>query len=173
MTLRNDARTAQSRRPAWAAPWPDAATRAAAAPVAPSIDRRRARLVTYGLVLALLFTAAAEAELWPLTAYRLFSEVRTGTTVSLDLVAATAEGDVVVQPGDRAAPLVTTTRQYQDLAGATPDRRREMVTAWLGLAGIDPGTVRSVRLERTVRALPAGADEWVERSRKTVLEVTP
>ncbi|OCI29586.1 hypothetical protein [Oerskovia enterophila] len=173
MTHRNDARTAQSRRPAWAAPWPDATTRAATAPVATPTDRRRARLVTYGLLLTLLFTAAAEAELWPFTAYRLFSEVRTGTTVSLDLVAATAEGDVVVQPGDRAAPLVTTTRQYQDLAAATPERRREMVTAWLGLAGIDPGTVRSVRLERTVRTLPAGADEWIERSRETVVDVMP
>jgi len=145
--------------------------------------------VTYGLVLALLLTAAVEAELWPFTAYRLFSEVRTGTTVSLDLVAATAEGDVVVRPADRDAPLATTTRQYQDLAGAAPDRRQEMVTAWLGLAGIDPRTVRSVRLERTERTdprtvrsvrlertertLPAGADEWVERSRETVLEVTP
>ena len=129
--------------------------------------------MTYGLVLALLLTAAVEAELWPFTAYRLFSEVRTGTTVSLDLVAATAEGDVVVRPADRAAPLATTTRQYQDLAGASPDRRREMVTAWLGLAGIDPRAVRSVRLERTVRTLPAGADQWVERSRETVLDVTP
>lgn len=173
MTLRNDARTAQSRRPAWAAPWPDATTRAATAPVSPSTGQRRARLVTYGLVLALLLTAAVEAELWPFTAYRLFSEVRTGTTVSLDLVAATTEGEVVVRPADRAAPLATTTRQYQDLAGAAPDRRQAMVTAWLGLAGIDPRTVRSVRLERTVRTLPAGADQWVERSRETVLDVTP
>ncbi|MEK8226889.1 hypothetical protein NKG05_13570 [Oerskovia sp. M15] len=74
--------------------------------------------------------------------------------MSLDLVAVTTGGDVPVRPADRAEPLMTTTRQYQDLAAATPERRHEMVTAWLGLAGIDPASVSTVRLERAVRHLP-------------------
>lgn len=170
MPLRNDARTARGHRPAWTAPWPDAATRAAQAT---RHDLHRARAVTYGIVLMLLVTAAVEAEVWPLTAYRLFSTVRTGTTVSLELVAATDDGDVLVQPADRSEPLATTARQYPDLSTATPERRREMVTAWLALAGIDPAAVTTVRLERAVRALPDGTSTWVERSRETVLEVVP
>ncbi|QDW61625.1 hypothetical protein [Oerskovia sp. KBS0722] len=170
MTLRNDARTPRGRRPAWAAPWPDAATRTTRAT---RHDLHRARAVTYGLVLALLVTAALEAEVWPLTAYRLFSTVRTGTTVSLELVAETDDGDVLVHPTDHAEPLATTTRQYPELAAAPPERRREMVSAWLDLAGIDPADVRAVRLERAVRTPPDGASTGVERSRETVLEVVP
>lgn len=124
-------------------------------------------------MLTLLVTAAAEAEVWPLTAYRLFSTVRTGTTVTLELVATTDDGDVLVHPTDPAEPLATTTRQYPDLAAAPPERRREMVSAWLDLAGIDPAEVRAVRLERAVRTLPDSASGWVERSRETVLEVVP
>ncbi|MEK8226890.1 hypothetical protein NKG05_13575 [Oerskovia sp. M15] len=71
MTLRNDARTAQSSRPAWAAPWTSRSDRTPS--TTPHDTPRRARLVTYGLLLALLLAAASEAELWPLTAYRLFS----------------------------------------------------------------------------------------------------
>jgi hypothetical protein len=158
---------AAPRRPAWAAPWPDAAARATPG----HHGRVRARLVAYGVVLTLLATAAVEAEIWPLTAHRLFSTVRTDTITSLDLVASTADGDVVVRPADDSEPLVTTTRQYGDLAEASPHERRAMVGAWLGLAGIDPAEVDTVRLERAVRAHSAGA--WTERSREILLEVVP
>ncbi|MHA7135622.1 hypothetical protein [Oerskovia turbata] len=154
-------------RPAWAAPWPDAAARA----TSDRHGRVRARLVAYGVVLTLLATAAVEAEIWPLTAYRLFSTARTDTITSLDLVASTADGDVVVRPADDAEPLVTTTRQYGDLAAASPHERRTMVGAWLDLAGIDPADVSAVRLERVARTHSAGA--WAERSRQILLEVVP
>ena len=53
----------------------------------PAVDetrqRRRARLVTYSMVVVLLLVAAVHLELWPLTAFRLFSEVRTGTGSSI------------------------------------------------------------------------------------------
>ncbi|MBE7700100.1 hypothetical protein H9623_07240 [Oerskovia sp. Sa1BUA8] len=169
MTLRT-AHASRARRPAWAAPWPDATARATAAAAA---DRRRARGVTYGIVLALLLTAAVQVEVWPLTAYRLFSAVRTDTSTVLDLVAETADGDVTVLPAHPAEPLTTTASQYRTLTTAPPERRHAMVTAWLDLAGIDTATVSTVRLDRTVRTLEPGTDRWVVRSRETVLEVVP
>lgn len=169
MILRNDA-PSRAQRPDGAAPW-DPTSPAAAGP--PGREGRRARSVTYGLVLTLLLTATVQAEFWPLTAYRLFSAVRTGTTVTLDLVAETPDGDVTVRPADRAAVLTTTTSQYQDLAAATPERRHAMVVSWLTLAELDAADVSTVRLERTVRTLTPGTDRWVEQSRTTLLEVTP
>ena len=51
---------------------------------------QRARRVTYGAVVLLLVAALTQVEIWPLSAYRLFSTVRTGTSATLTLV---ADGD--------------------------------------------------------------------------------
>ncbi|MBD5786228.1 hypothetical protein IF650_08555 [Cellulosimicrobium terreum] len=132
-----------------------------------------ARTVTYGVVGLLLVTAATGLEAWPLTSFRLFSGARTDTGTGLELVAVGASGETAVRP-DRSNPvLVTTTHRYGELAGAGDARRRLMVDAWLGTAGIDPADVRTVRLERVRRTLDPATLEWSESSRELVLEVQP
>lgn len=117
---------------------------------------RRARWVTGVAVAALLGVAAAEVELWPLTSYRLFSGVRTGTQAADELVAVGPDGTrtpVPLAADDQV--LATTSHQYRLLRDVDAARQRAMVGAWLDLAGIDPADVATVRVERVRRTMDA------------------
>jgi len=139
-----------------------------------TVDRhsRLARAVTYGVLTVVLLCATAEVEVWPLTAFRLFSDVRTGTQATSQLVAVDADGartPLLLGPEN---PVVRTTgHQYRDLAAAAPDRRREMLLAWLAAAHVDAARVETVRLERATRVMDPGTHAWHETSRVLVLEV--
>lgn len=134
----------------------------------------RARRVTYGTVAVLLAVAVLQLELWPLTAYRLFSTVRTDTGSYSELVAVAPDGERTPLRLDPDDPLVLTTAHlYRDLPEAAPDRRSAMVRAWLQAADVDPGRVATVNLERGARVMDADTRTWREVSRHVVVEVKP
>lgn len=137
-------------------------------------QRRRARRVTYSAVGVLLLVALVQVELWPLTAFRLFSDVRTGTRSSIELVAVGADGTrTPIRLDPRNPVVVTTGRQYANVATAAPDEQRAMVRAWLTAAGIDPATVADARLERVGLAMDPRTLDWDETSRTLLVEVDP
>lgn len=134
-------------------------------------ERRRARAVTYGAVGLLLTVALVQLELWPLTAYRLFSNVRTDSRVTLELVAVGDDGvtSPVRLPSDQV--LGTTAHQFRDLERASDERRRELVDAWLAAGAIDPDEVAEVRLDRVRQRMDPGTLTWSDVERTVVVEV--
>lgn len=136
-------------------------------------DHRQAwlgRLVTYGLVLVLAFGVVEQVEAWPVTSYRLFSQVRTGQSTTLELVAVDGDGkrSVVRIRGEVAA---TTSHQYRRLRLLDLAEQREQVRAWLALADIDAGALAAVRLERVTRQLDPDGGPATESARRLVVEV--
>jgi hypothetical protein len=132
----------------------------------------RARVVTYGLLLVLAFGVWNHVEAWPVTSYRLFSGLRTASASSWVLVAVESDGDLapVRLRGDTIA---TTAHQFGDLVDMDEDARRERVGEWLELAGMDPGTVEVVRLDRVTLRLDPDGGPPVETGRRTVVEIVP
>jgi hypothetical protein len=128
-------------------------------------QRRRARQVTYGMVAVIAVTAIAGVELWPLTAFRLFSGVRTGTGTSYELLAVDADGIRTRVPA-RLQLLAK-------LPQAAPDDAAAQVDAWLDDAGIDPAAVDVVVLERAQWRLDPHTLTRAETTRTVVLEVQP
>jgi len=137
-------------------------------------QRRRARVVTWTVLAVIVLGALCEVEAWPVTAFRLFSQVRTDTSSSLQLV--------VVHPDGTSSPLllkpandvvVITGHQYATLRDLPPARQRAKVDAWLDLAGVDRADVASVRLDRVTLRWDDATGRWVETKRAEVTEVTP
>ncbi|MDM7854855.1 hypothetical protein [Cellulomonas alba] len=148
----------------------------ATTPAAPDDTRQRrlARIVTCAVVGVIVLGALAEVEAWPVTAFRLFSQVRTDTSTSLQLV--------VVHPDGSSAPLllkpandvvVITGHQFATLRDLPASKQRAKVDAWLDLAGIDPADVASVRLDRVTFRWDDATGRWAETKRTEVTEVTP
>lgn len=136
------------------------------------LTRWRARLVTYGLVILLATAVWQHTEAWPVTSYRLFSSVRTGTSSGLQLVAVSEDG-TTQRVAPRGETVSTTAHRYGDLPGLAPEERRRLVRTWLLSADIDPETVRVVRLERVTRALDPDGGPAVETGRRIIIEVEP
>jgi len=136
-------------------------------------ERRRARIVTYSAIAVLLVAALVQVDIWPVTAYRLFSNLRTADGTSLTLWAVGPDGERTNLRPDGNPVLVTTGHLYGELADADPARAREMVGAWLGLAGIDPADVSQVVLERATWEMDAETREQFETSRAVVRVVEP
>lgn len=89
------------------------------------------RLAVYLTLIALVGCVAAEAELWPLSSFRLFSERRTGTRVEWRLVVVDAHG--TESPADTAAMgrgFRQLGHQLPVLARASADERGEACAAW-------------------------------------------
>lgn len=137
-------------------------------------QRRRARVVTLTIVGVITLGAVAEVEAWPVTAFRLFSQVRTDTSSSLQLVVVRPDGatsPLTLKPADDV--VVITGHQYATLRDLPPARQRAKVDAWLALGGVDRADVATVRLDRVTLHYDAAADRWVETKRVTVTEVAP
>lgn len=132
----------------------------------------RARVVTYGAVVALAACAALSLEPWPLGSFRLFSEPRTGERSALVLVAVDGAGAAVPVrfTGDRRA-VRSAQRQLPDLVELEPAERRRRVRAWLRLAGVDPGPIREVVLQRVRRRLDLDGGPSRELARVDVLRI--
>jgi hypothetical protein len=128
-------------------------------------DRAAARRVTYGFVAVLLVTAAVQLEAWPLTAFRLFSQIRTGTGSTLELVA--------VAPDGVETPVPARTQMLARLADATPEHATAMVDAWLRQAGLSPDDVTTVLLERAAWRLDPVTLARQEDEPAVVREVRP
>ncbi|WP_029291896.1 hypothetical protein [Cellulomonas sp. HZM] len=142
----------------------------AGAPRSDEGQRRLARRVVYGTIAVLAVVVLVQLELWPLTAFRLFSTVRTGTTTSVQLVVVGRDGSEHPLQLPRDQVLGVTSHQFGELPGLSPDERRDKVDSWLRVAGIDPATVSSVQLVRTKKDL--GPPPKV-LEQKIVLEVAP
>lgn len=124
-------------------------------------DKRLARRVTVGTILVLLLVAAVGVEAWPLTAFRLFSAVRTDTTTSVQLVVVSPDGSRTPLRLPSNQVLGITAHQFVDLAEESPAEQRRKVRAWLGVSGIDPEGVASVELVRTTRSADAAGTPYV------------
>lgn len=158
------------------APIVEAGAEVPATPVAPDDARQRrlARAVTWAVLGVIVLGALAEIEAWPVTAFRLFSQVRTDTSTSLQLV--------VVHPDGSTAPLllkpandvvVITGHQFATLRDLPASKQRAKVDAWLDLAGVDRADVASVRLDRVTLSWDDATGRWAETKRTEVTEVTP
>lgn len=117
--------------------------------------------------------ALVEAEVWPVSAFRLFSTVRTAEGASTVLVATTVDGVRVPVPMPGSEPLVATSHQLVDLRDLPTGVRREKAVAWLRLAGLDPAGYASVAVERTRWTMDPTTRERRPHGTTTVLaEVT-
>lgn len=123
---------------------------------------RLARRVTYGTLSMLLATAVAQVDFWPLSAYKLFSGVRTDTVTSTRLVATLDDGREATV-GRGSDPVLSATQGFLPrLADADPGTRQVMLTTWLEQAGLDPAEVRELRTERVLRVVDPTTLSWSE-----------
>lgn len=144
------------------------------APTGSSDDRARlrGRLVTYGLVVGLLVGAWTNAEVWPVTSFRLFSAVRTDRTYGLELVAVRPDGHrETVKLGDGGGSVANPSHQLTAIRDASPATRRSRVIAMIDLSGLEVSDYRVVRLERIERRLDPDGGPSTEVARTVVAEV--
>ncbi|MCU1497262.1 MAG: hypothetical protein JWM47_1215 [Acidimicrobiales bacterium] len=126
------------------------------------------------MALTMIVAAIGQAELWPITSFRLFSQSRTGVSVTYVLVAEDAEGRPhPVTFGPEEAASTASPRQLLALASLPPARQRSLAVALVDRARVDPGGFdphesRAVRVERvTLRADIDGGP--TEETRRRVL----
>ncbi|MEU4388690.1 hypothetical protein [Promicromonospora sp. NPDC023805] len=123
---------------------------------------RLARRVTYGTLSMLLATAVAQVDFWPLSAYKLFSGVRTDTVTTTRLVATLDDGREATV-GRGPDPVLSPTQGFLPrLPDADPGARRVMLTTWLEEAGLDPAAVRELRTEHVRRVVDPATLTWSE-----------
>lgn len=121
---------------------------------------RLARRVTYGTLGMLLAAGVAQVDFWPLSAYEMFSGVRTDTLTVTQLVATLDDGREATVDRGSDPVLLPTQNVLPELADAGPDARRVMLTTWLEQAGLDPAEVREVRTERVRRVVDPATLTW-------------
>ncbi|WP_275003161.1 hypothetical protein [Promicromonospora iranensis] len=123
---------------------------------------RLARRVTYGTLSMLLAAGVAQVDFWPLSAYKLFSGVRTDTVTATRLVATLDDGRETAV-GRGTDPVLGPTQNFlPELDDADPATRQVMLTTWLEQAGLDPGAVRDLRTERVRRVVDPATLAWSE-----------
>lgn len=128
--------------------------------------------MAYGVITALVVAAIGQVELWPLSSFRLFSEVRTGRRTSLSLVAVTTDNNT--RPVDLSSDIRivrSAQRQLPHLAELAPSDQRQKVRAWLRAAGIPADVVRLVLVVRTVIDLDPHGGPGTRRDRRTIHQV--
>ena len=142
---------------------PPRSERAAAAPPV-----RLARAVTYGLLAAMVGTVATGSELWPLSQFELFSGVRTGTSVTWQLVTVDGQGEeTVVDLGGLPPNLDLVHHLLPGLRDQSLPDQQEAARRWLEAADTDdPATVavRVYAVRRTVPIAAEGVSAELERS---------
>jgi hypothetical protein len=114
---------------------------------------RLARGFTYGAPGLLLVVALVGVDFWPLSAYRLFSTLRSDTTSSQQLVVSFGDGtEQAVRCVDHPV-LQETMRFVPTLPDVDAETRDIMLGAWFADCGIDGGDVVRVRIDRVDRAV--------------------
>lgn len=97
--------------------------------------------------------ALVGADFWPLSAYRLFSSLRTDTTSSQQLVVSFGDGtEQAVRCVDHPV-LRETMRFVPTLPDAAAGPREVMLDTWFADCGLDRGDVVRVRIDRVDRAV--------------------
>jgi len=112
---------------------------------------RRGRIVTYGALLAVALVAFTGQEAWPLSSFSLFSEIRTGQSISWELVSVDGAGREHPVPLGR--DLEVSRGATHLMPGFHARSRREQqarAEAWLRGSGVALSTVRAVRIYRVV-----------------------
>lgn len=127
-----------------------------------------ARRVTYGTLAVLLLAGAAQVDFWPLSAYKLFSGVRTDTVTATRLVATLDDGTEAVVDRGADPVLAPTQNLVPRVAEAVPSAREVMLGVWLEQAGLRPTAVREVRAERVRRVVDPATLTWSETARDVV-----
>jgi hypothetical protein len=116
----------------------------------------RARVVVLVLLGAFVASFLTEAELWPMSSFRLFSGLRSDQSSSVELVAVSANGSeqrIDVQRNRTAARSAL--HQVSTLPHLPLAEQQKEVRAWLGIAEMDPDAFVAVRLYRvTLRHSP-------------------
>ncbi|CAA9222776.1 MAG: hypothetical protein AVDCRST_MAG50-677 [uncultured Acidimicrobiales bacterium] len=124
--------------------------------------RAAVRIAVYIFLAAILACGVLQIEVWPFSAFRLFSTVRTGTAVRWDLVAVDDRG--VETPADLAA-MGRGYRQsghlLPDVVEASADEQDSACRAWLD----GDRDVRLLRVYRSVYVAVAPGAESTLRSR--------
>lgn len=111
--------------------------------------RWRARLVTVGLLAVIVFAVAGTVEAWPVTSFRLFSQVRTANSSSYRLIAVDEQGrERPVVINDAHAFARRTSSQLGKLPTLSVQRRRDKVLAILDASDLANAHIREVILRR-------------------------
>jgi len=131
---------------------------ATSSPTASTVPGAPTRAAVYVFLALLIACGTLGVELWPFSAFRLFSTVRTGVQPRWELVEVDAAGDE--RPADLAAmgrAFRQTDHLLPALATSTPARRRAACDAWLAH---DPAAV-TLRVYRDVVRSPAPGQPYV------------
>jgi hypothetical protein len=120
--------------------------------------RAQARAVVGGLTGLLLLAGAVEAEWWPVSSMRLFSEVRTGVSTGYEVFVAGARVDVA----ELGRPYRGAHHLVPDMVAMAPGERDEICRAWSGGAG-------EVRVDLVRRRVPTGSGEPAREIERRVL----
>ena len=147
-----------------------------AAPPSPAASAWLGRAVVYGLLGVLALAAALEAEWWPVSSMRLFSQVRSDSAITWEvrLVGPTVDGgraEEVLDVASLGRAFRGAHHLVPDLAGMPADQRDAVCHAWAE-AAVEAGHLAAVevRIDRVVRAVPTSeGDTAAERSRTEVL----
>ncbi|MBA2478667.1 MAG: hypothetical protein H0V38_08675 [Sporichthyaceae bacterium] len=153
---------------------PRSARRAHPEPGEPDARRttRLARTVTYGLCGGLLLLGIAQVEVWPLSAFRLFSGVRGPEATSWQVVVVDSDGserllDLAGMPDRVGLPHHLLPR----LVDASPAVREDVLETYVEAAGAGTSAVR-VRVYRVVSRTSTEPDVAnIQLSRHVAYEV--
>jgi hypothetical protein len=127
------------------------------------------RVVVYGLVALLAIAAAFDAEWWPVSSMRLFSQVRSDAAVTWEVRLVGPRGSEEVLD---VAPLGRSYRGAHhlvpELAAMAPGERDAVCRAWAEAAAA-AGHVAAleVRIDRVVRSVPTSDDDVAEERSRT------
>lgn len=130
----------------------------------------RGRVVTYLALLVVMGVALTGQEAWPLSSFALFSRVRTGESVSVQVVALRRDGrEELVDLGRRHSATRGATHLIPHLRAKPRAVQVAEVSSWMQEAGIDPSDVVAARIYRTVREVSRdGTPGKVLRRRMTL-----
>jgi hypothetical protein len=134
--------------------------------------RRLARGFTYGTPGLLLIVALVGADFWPLSAYRLFSTLRSDATSSQQLVLSFGDGTEQAVRCVGHPVLRETMRFVPTLPDVDTESRDVMLDTWLADCGIDGSDVVRVRIDQVDRAVDPVTLVSTETAVTTVWDTT-
>lgn len=122
---------------------------------------RPVRLFVYGFLALVLATSGLGVEVWPLTGWRLFSQVRTDTVSGWQVVAVGEGGqESRLEPSSLGRGYRGTSWRLADFPTMPPHERDEVCRVWAdGAFGV--GAVDSVRIYRTRRPVRTDREQPV------------
>jgi hypothetical protein len=132
-----------------------------------------ARLVTYGVVGVIVLAGVTGHEYWPLSGFRLFSEVRSSQQTTYSVVVVNEQGqssvlDLGALPDNYSGHV----QMLPAMVTKSADEQAAIVQAWLVGLGLTPGEYTSAEIYRSASEVPAdSAEPAVVTDRELVLTV--